>query len=172
MHDNKGKTIIQARKENLVVKEVADEVLIYDLDANKAHCLNKTAALVWNYCDGKNSVTDVARRMASDLQTPVDETVVWFAINQLEKFDLMQEQKAKELGMGMTRRDLIKRAGIAAVLTIPVVMTITAPNALAAVSCVDIGGACTTTGECCQTPLALTCCTAPSPSAGTCQASC
>ncbi len=41
-----------ARKADLVTKEVADEVLVYDLKSHKAHCLNQTAALVWKYCDG------------------------------------------------------------------------------------------------------------------------
>ena len=42
-----------ARKQGLVVQEMPDEVLIYDLDTNKAHCLNQTAAFVWKSCDGK-----------------------------------------------------------------------------------------------------------------------
>lgn len=171
MHDNKGQTIIRARKENLVIKEVADEVLIYDLASNKAHCLNKTAALVWNYCDGKHSVAEVAKRLENDLQTPVDEQVVWFAINQLEKFDLMQEKTARQLGMGVTRRDLIKRAGIAAALAIPAVMTINAPSALAAATCLGSGASCTSTAQCCQTPLAQTCCVGGA-TPNTCQAVC
>jgi len=36
-----------ARKDQLIVKEVDDEVLVYDLKTDQAHCLNKTAALVW-----------------------------------------------------------------------------------------------------------------------------
>jgi hypothetical protein len=39
---------------------VPDEVLIYDLKQHKAHCLNKTAALVWNHCDGETSVSEMA----------------------------------------------------------------------------------------------------------------
>ena len=42
----------KARKENLVVQESNGEVLIYDLDTNKAFCLNETSALVWQACDG------------------------------------------------------------------------------------------------------------------------
>ena len=33
-----------ARSNGLVVQEMPDEVLVYDLDSNKAHCLNETAA--------------------------------------------------------------------------------------------------------------------------------
>ncbi len=45
-----------ARKEGLVIQEMPEEVLVYDLDTNKAHCLNQTAAFVWKSCDGKNSI--------------------------------------------------------------------------------------------------------------------
>src|SRR6266571_4556339 len=50
-HDSGGSMDISqgkpplARKEGLVVKEVSGEVLLYDLDRDKAHCLNQTAAL-------------------------------------------------------------------------------------------------------------------------------
>jgi hypothetical protein len=37
----------RVRKKNLIIDELADEVLVYDLDRHKAHCLNRTAALVW-----------------------------------------------------------------------------------------------------------------------------
>lgn len=39
-----------ARKTDLVIQEADDEVLIYDLSTNKASCLNKTAAFVWQNC--------------------------------------------------------------------------------------------------------------------------
>ena len=48
-----------ARQNGLVVQEMPDEVLVYDLDTNKAHCLNNSAALVWRACDGTNSVADI-----------------------------------------------------------------------------------------------------------------
>ena len=41
-----------ARKNGSVMQEMPDEILIYDLDTNKAHCLNETSALVWKACNG------------------------------------------------------------------------------------------------------------------------
>ncbi len=35
------------RKDGLVVKELGNETLVYDLERDEAHCLNQTAALVW-----------------------------------------------------------------------------------------------------------------------------
>ena len=37
----------RARQDELVVEELQDETLVYDLERHKARCLNRTAALVW-----------------------------------------------------------------------------------------------------------------------------
>jgi len=47
-----GEPLPQARSEDLVIQDIGDEVLVYDLTRHKAHCLNRTAALVWRKCDG------------------------------------------------------------------------------------------------------------------------
>ena len=49
------------RKEGIIVKELPDEVLVYDLDRDKAHCLNHSAAAVWERCDGRTTVAEIAR---------------------------------------------------------------------------------------------------------------
>ena len=51
-----------ARQNGIVVQEMPDEVLVYDLDSNKAHCLNQSAALVWKSCDGTNTVGDIVKQ--------------------------------------------------------------------------------------------------------------
>ena len=45
-----------ARQNALVMQDVDDELLIYDLQTDKAHCLNRSAVLVWKLCDGTNSI--------------------------------------------------------------------------------------------------------------------
>ena len=55
-----------ARQNGLVVQEMPDEVLVYDLDTNKAHCLNGSAALVWKSCDGNNTVADIVKQFESN----------------------------------------------------------------------------------------------------------
>jgi hypothetical protein len=44
----------EARKDGLVIQDLPEEILVYDLNTNKAHCLNQTAAYVWQACDGLN----------------------------------------------------------------------------------------------------------------------
>lgn len=120
----------EARKEGLLVHELSGEVLVYDLDRHKAHCLNKTAALVWERCDGKTSVPQLVQQLETALKTPVDEEVVWLAVDQLGKSRLLQEKIAPETGrVRLSRRELIKRAGLGAAIALPLVTSIIAPTA-------------------------------------------
>jgi hypothetical protein len=41
-----------SRSTGLVTKEVARELLVYDLEWHRAHSLNTVAAAVWRRCDG------------------------------------------------------------------------------------------------------------------------
>lgn len=121
----------RARKDQLIVKEVRDEVLVYDLKTNKAHCLNDTAARVWKECDGRRSVSDIARVIERDLNSPVDDQVVWLAMAQLEKFKLLKHGALRPAGQPQISRRALIRAGISSAVLLPLIFTISAPNAFA-----------------------------------------
>lgn len=138
-----------ARKNDLVVQEVTDEVLVYDLSSNKAHCLNETAAMVWKSCDGSHSVSDIAKLLGSTNGTLISEDLVWLAIDQLNESDLL-EQELKSNFAGQSRREVIKKIGLASMIALPVIASLVAPtNALANASC-----SCVTPGDC---PAQTTC---------------
>lgn len=124
-----------ARKAGLVVQEVPDEVLVYDLESNKAHCLNQSAAMVWRSCDGNNSVADIAKLVESQAGGKVTEDFVWLAIDQLSENNLLEQQIATSFA-GQSRREAIKKIGLASMVAIPVIASLVAPqSALAAQSC-------------------------------------
>ncbi len=135
----------KSRQEELVVQELADEVLVYDLKKHKAFCLNHTAAFVWQHSDGQTPVAQIAYLLQKKLRTPVDESVVWFALERLEKDGLLENKVAAPLMFaGMNRRELIKTLGKSAAVALPLVMMITAPHAAnAASTCASSGEACT-----------------------------
>ena len=87
-----------ARHTSLVVQEVADEVLVYDLDTNKAHCLNSSAAFVWKYCDGSRSIPDIVRQLKSQGHGKVTEDFVWLAIDQLNENGLLENEISPRFG--------------------------------------------------------------------------
>jgi hypothetical protein len=141
----------RARKEGLLVREVQDELLIYDLERDKAHCLNETAALVWRHCDGDHDTKSIAERMAAQLANPVDETLVWHALQQFNKDHLLQDKFVPPPEMaGINRRQMIRTLGLAAAVAVPVVISIVAPTSAQAVSCLSGGSACTGSAQCCS----------------------
>src|ERR1700716_498634 len=83
-----------ARKQGLVIQELPDEVLVYDLERDRAHCLNETAAFVWQRCDGRNSTAQIARTLGDRLNCEVDEKIVWLALDQLGRSHLLESQPA------------------------------------------------------------------------------
>jgi len=124
-----------ARKTGIVVQEVPGEVLVYDLDTNKAHCLNQTAALVWKSCDGSRSVSDIAKLVGMQAGASVNDDLVWLAIDQLNENNLL-EQELKTNFNGLSRRDVIKKIGLTSMIAIPVIASLVAPrSAMAAASC-------------------------------------
>jgi hypothetical protein len=141
---NKGQTTKPiARKEGLVIQELPDEILIYDLDRDKAHCLNQTAALVWQRCDGHTTTSSIAQSLATELDAPVDEKVVWLALDQLGRNDLLERQPVPPpMLAGLNRREMVRALGIAAAVAVPVVTSILAPAPAQAASCIPNGGAC------------------------------
>jgi len=132
MKNATGTKAPRARKDQLIVKEVRDDLLVYDLKTYKAHCLNDTAARVWRSCDGRRTVADIAQRLQRDLKSPVKDQIVWLALDQLEKFNLLTSRTPKPKGMPQVSRRTLIRTGATAAILLPLIVTISAPTALAA----------------------------------------
>jgi hypothetical protein len=139
-----------ARQDELVVEEVKDEILIYDRENQQASCLNPTAALVWRNCDGKTSAAEIAGKLSQELGSTVDTRLVWYALEQLDKRNLLAApvQAPKQYG-GMTRRDFLTRAGlVGAAVAIPVVISLVAPTPAMAATPAGCGDPCNQTDGC------------------------
>ena len=127
----------QARKDRLVIQELPEETLVYDLERDRAHCLNRAAALVWRHCDGRTTPRDLGRLLESEVGLPNDEAVVHLALERLAKAHLLEGQAPRlPAAAHYTRRDLLRRLGIAAGLAVllPAVQSIVAPEAAQAAS--------------------------------------
>jgi len=130
-----------ARSADLVVEEIDDEVLVYDLTSNQAHCLSATAAAVWRACDGQTSSDALVAHLGLDAEA------VGRALIELASCDLLQarpvlgetrnrrfrrksrSEVAAKSGNGLTRRETtIKFAqyGTAA-MAIPLIWSIAGP---------------------------------------------
>ena len=99
-----------ARYENVVVQEVADEVLVCNLNNNRVFCLNKTAAEVWKLSDGETDVKQIAKNLSRTFRQNVSEEIVVFALQELSNDDLLQEKYQSETTFkGLSRREVIRR---------------------------------------------------------------
>jgi hypothetical protein len=124
------------RTEWLVVTELLDEVLVYDLELHRVHCLNQAAAIVFKHCDGTRSVEELAVLLEREMGAPADPDCVWLALYRLGKARLLRQHVKRPPEAGrLSRRELVRRVGIAALL--PVVTSVVAPTpAQAAATCV------------------------------------
>lgn len=140
----------RSRKDNLVIQEMDGEVLIYDLNDNRAFCLNETSALIWQACDGKKSTAEIGEWVAGKLNSPINEDFIWLALNQLKREDLIENEVTVPIELeGLSRRQIIKKIGISSMLALPIVTSLVAPRAANAQSVMTtcaptiLGGACT-----------------------------
>jgi hypothetical protein len=123
-----------ARKDGLVIQEMPDEVLVYDLNTNKAHCLNQTAAFVWRACDGTKSVGEINALMEKEFGGNVKEEMVWLAIDLLNKDNLLEENITTKFN-GLSRREVIKKVGLTTAVALPVVAMLSFPKVALGVTC-------------------------------------
>jgi hypothetical protein len=119
-----------ARKDGMLVRDLGDEVVVYELESHRGHCLNRTAALVWHACDGRSTVAAIAAQLGSDLGVPADEGLVRYALRRLRDARLLDSPIE---GTTLTRRQVARRFGQAALL--PVVISLLAPKPSEAATC-------------------------------------
>lgn len=125
----------RSRRDNIVVQEVDGETLIYDLESNKALCLNHTSAIVWQACDGKRTIAEINDLLGKQLKVQTNEDVVWLALDQLSKAKLVDPRV--DLGtkfQNLSRREVIRKIGIGSMIALPMVASLVAPTAIHAQS--------------------------------------
>jgi hypothetical protein len=125
----------KSRQDNLVVQELEGEVLIYDLQHTKAFCLNKTSALVWQSCDGSRTIAEIGDEVGKQLNSQINEDVVWLALDQLSKENLITNKgELTNKFAGVSRREVIRKIGLGTMIALPVITSLVAPMAVHALS--------------------------------------
>ena len=115
-----------ARKSDLYAEYLPEEVILYDKFNNKVHCLSKTAAAIWESCDGTKSVDDLVRIVEAKLGAPADRKVVPLALEELEKAGLLEAGSGLVPDAALTsRREAVSKIALASTA---LVATIAAPS--------------------------------------------
>jgi hypothetical protein len=117
---------------------------------------------VWQQCDGATAVTEIADRAAVECETAMDEELVWVALEDLWKRELLEGEAAPAREGTMSRSQVLKRAGLVAAVSVPVVVSIAAPKAAHAATCINSGVQCNPGQTCCGPPMSAC------PQSGTC----
>ncbi len=110
------------------MQTIGDETLIYDLNTHRAYCLNETASVVWNACDGK---TDVETLVS---QSGIPKELVQYSIGRLRESQLIDVAGETDIPKHVSRRDAIALAARVAV-ALPVIGMLVAPPPTQAASC-------------------------------------
>lgn len=131
--------IPRLRIENIVVQDLGNEILIYDLKMDKAFCLNEVSKAVWQACDGRHTISEIIKEVGFKLKSEPNEDLIWFALNQLNKENLLENgDELPNRFAGMPRREVIKKIGLGTMLALPIVASMVAPTSFHAASLVCI----------------------------------
>ncbi len=139
--------------EGVLTKSLNDELIVYDKQRHRAHCLNPTAAALWQRCDGQTSIAQLTASQNESFGLATEEAVTKLGLRQLAKAHLLEEPRAfVENSPGLTRRALLGRLSMSGSigLLLPLVTTIVAPTAAMAQSCLANGIPCSTSAQCCS----------------------
>jgi hypothetical protein len=134
----------RSRRERVVAQPFGDDLLLYDLDSNRAHCLNAPAAFVWNACDGTQNERDLSVALSERFGLPQDSRVLLSTLQALDDAGLMLTActkvtvAARHKPRAQSRRQAL-RALCAGALLVPSVLSITAPTAAQLLSCAGFG---------------------------------
>ena len=124
-----------ARRGGVLIRELQGELLVYERGEHRAHCLNRTAATVFQNADGTRTVADLARLLAPQGDPAESEAVVGEALARLAEAGLLE---VRETAAGWSRREVVRRVGLGAAVLLPAVASIVVPTpAEAAATCVQ-----------------------------------
>ena len=85
-------TIRIVRADDIIWRRIEDEVVLIKDDGLAVHVLNKTAAIIWEMCDGENAIEKIAATLCERFDISPDEAIsdVKDTINKLENVGLLK----------------------------------------------------------------------------------
>lgn len=117
------------------VETVGDELVLFEPDRFRYHTLNRHSLEIWRSLDGSRTVEEVAERIYGD-RSDAHVSVVQLGIDALAESGLLIEPEPETPAV-LDRRWATKLAvaALAGVVGLPVVQSITAPDAASADTC-------------------------------------
>ncbi len=150
----------EARRKRILSKWIGEELVLVDVDRKRAHCLNPSAATLWQGCDGKTSVAELAEKAGRTLGSEQAAAVVEIGLRRLAEARLLEDrgEPRAEAPLPETRREVLWRLGALSLL--PAITTIVLPAPAQAQSMLPDGSPCTSSSQCasgCCSATQMTC---------------
>jgi hypothetical protein len=61
------------KAENVIWRRIGDEIVVIKDDGLATHILNKTAALIWEMCDGKRGIDEIVASLCERFDVSAEE---------------------------------------------------------------------------------------------------
>jgi hypothetical protein len=119
-----------ARKADLTIEDLPPEIIVYDHKRNRIHCLNPSTSFIWQRCDGRTTIEDIAAGLP-EIGLPADLDIVRRALKDLARTHLLADDQAFANSSLPSRRMLVRRLGLAAgsaATLLPAIRSIVAPT--------------------------------------------
>jgi len=149
----------KARNRDLLIEDVGDELLIFDIGSNRAHCLNGSAAAIWQHCDGTRSIATLAEHLFPGLEPTDGQRLIGVGVARLRRRRLV-ENSTTDASVDLSKRHMVKKMAIlaaAAGFAAPIVSSVLAPTPAHAFTCLGRGMPCMANGQCCSGLCSGTC---------------
>jgi hypothetical protein len=128
---NKSPVLPKLRKANLVVRELSGETLIYNLETHRTFCLNETALLILDQCDGTTTIDQAVAALRGEANSQLTAELIWTTIQECR--ELLDD--IVETPMGHISRRRLLQTATALGIALPIVSSLVAPTAAYAQSC-------------------------------------
>ncbi len=129
----------RARTNGVIVRRIGDEVVVYDRERHQAHCLNRTAALVFQNADGRRTVSELAALLAAETGGEVHEDLVWTTLERLAEAHLLDGDTLASRPADPSRREALRQVGLGIAVLAPIVASLIVPTpAEAANTCIPV----------------------------------
>jgi hypothetical protein len=139
---------VQPKQVDALTREFDDELLVYDVQTFRAHCLNHSAARVWVACDGRTPVSKIVRDQSS--LYGMTEQLVWLALRRLERAGLLESTREFKSNNVLSRREGLRKIAVTAGVAVPLVVSMVVPTPTMAASCLPLLHTCTNNLQCCS----------------------
>ena len=83
---NVGDVRIPKRRDELIERELPEELILYTPETDRAFLLNHTAAATWDLCDGQHTTSQIAEQISVHSGAPM-QSVLEDVASTIRRFD-------------------------------------------------------------------------------------